>query len=156
VPTYTVHEPHPVADDLDERATRLVFVKEGFAVGAFAIPAVWLLSNRLWLELILYILLSAGLMMLITLLGGSQTEAGWATFLFNLILGLEARNIHRSTLERKGYEVIGVVTGRDLADAERRFLSEWLPETGWTTPVTTVAASPFTPAGRAGPAVVKP
>jgi hypothetical protein len=156
VPTYTVHEPHPVANDLDERATRLVFVKEGFAVGAFALPALWLLSNRLWLELILYILLSVGLMMLITLLGGSQTEAGWATFVFNLILGLEARNIHRSALARRGYEVIGVVTGRDLADAERRFLSEWLPETGWTTAVTTATPSPFTPAGGAGMAVAKP
>jgi hypothetical protein len=156
VPTYTVHEPHPVADDLDERATRLVFVKEGFAVGAFAIPALWLLSNRLWLELIFYILLSAALMMLITLLGGSQAAAGWATFVFNLILGLEARNIHRSTLARKGYELIGVVTGRDLADAERRFLSEWLPEAGWTTAVTTATPSPFTPAGGAGMAVVRP
>lgn len=156
MPTYTVHEPHPLADDADERATRLVFVKEGFAIGAFAIPALWLLSNRLWLELILYMLLSAALMMLIPILGGSQAVAGWTTLVLNLILGLEARNIHRYVLARRGYEVIGVVTGNDLADAERRFLSEWLPETGWTKAVTTAAtASAFVPAGGLGVAVGK-
>jgi hypothetical protein len=146
VQTYTVHEPHPVADDLDERATRLVFVKEGFAIGAFAIPALWLLSNRLWLELIGYILLSVGLMALMTALGVSQALAGWATLAVNLILGLEARNLHRSALARKGYELIGVVTGRDLADAERRFLSEWLPTAGWAKPVETAGKAPFVPA----------
>lgn len=144
MPTYTVHEPQPPASDIDERATRLVFVKEGFAIGAFAIPALWLLVNRLWVELILYLLLSAGLVMLVTTVGGSQAVAGWAAMVANLILGLEARNLHRSALARRGYDVIGVVTGRDLAEAERRFLSEWLPQAGWTEAVST--ASPSAPA----------
>jgi hypothetical protein len=129
VPTYTVHEPHPVAEDIDERATRLVFVKEGFAVLAFAIPALWLLLNRLWLALLLFLVVSVGLAALITYAGGSPTLAAWAMFVLNLIFGFEARNIHRGVLARKGYDVIGVVTGSDLEDAERRFLSEWLPET---------------------------
>jgi hypothetical protein len=130
VQTYTVHEPHPLAESLDERATRLVFVKEGFAIGAFALPALWLLMNRLWLELVLFLLVSAGLAMAIPALGGSPTMSGWAFFVLNLIFGLEARNVHRSALARKGYDLIGVVSGRDLEEAERRFLSEWLPQTG--------------------------
>ena len=153
MPTYTVHEPHPVAEDLDERATRLVFVKEGFAVGAFAVPALWLLLNRLWLELLIYFLVSGGLMALMTTLAGSQA-AGWAAVVLNLILGLEARNIHRSVLARRDYEVVGVVTGRDLADAERRFLSEWLPQAGWAGAVEGATKAPFIPAGGLGTAAV--
>jgi hypothetical protein len=61
-------------------------------------------------------------------------------FLLNLIFGFEARNIRRAMLAARGYDVIGVVTGRDLEDAERRFLSEWLP---------TVSASDGKPAAAA-------
>jgi Protein of unknown function (DUF2628) len=157
VPTYTVHEPHPVAEDTDERATRLVFIKEGFALLAFVIPAVWLLLNRLWLALVLFIVVSVGLVALITSVGGSPAMAAWASFVLNLIFGFEARNIHRGVLARKGYEVIGVVTGRDLEDAERRFLSEWLPEAkasgGGSRPSTTSTQSQTQSRGGSVPAV---
>jgi hypothetical protein len=128
MPTYTVHEPRPVSGTLDERAMRLKFVKEGFAWLAFLIPALWLLLNRLWLELIAYIALTVGLVALLTYTGANQTAIAWAMFFINLAFGFEARNLHRSTLARRGYALIGVVTGRDLEDAERRFLTEWLPE----------------------------
>jgi hypothetical protein len=127
VPTYTVHEPHPVAEDIDERAIRLVFIKEGFALLAFALPALWLLLNRLWLALLLFLVVSIGLVALISYAWDNPMAAAWASFVLNLIFGFEARNIHRGVLARKGYQVVGVVTGRDLEDAERRFLSEWLP-----------------------------
>ncbi len=128
MPTYTVHEPHPIAEDIDERATRLVFVKEGFSLLAFAIPVLWLLLNRLWLMVILFLIVTAAVVAGVTYAGGNATAAGWATMVLNLIFGFEARNVHRGVLSRKGYQVVGVVTGRDLEDAERRFLSEWLPE----------------------------
>ena len=127
MPTYTVHEPHPVADTLDERATRLIFVKEGFAWLAFLSPFLWLLFNRLWREILIYILVTAGIMVLVHYTGGNNTAAGWTLLLTNLVFGFEARNIYRAALAHKGYAVIGVVTGRDLEDSERRFLSEWLP-----------------------------
>jgi hypothetical protein len=140
VPTYTVHEPHPVAGDLDERATRLVFVKEGFSFIAFAVPVIWLLYNRLWLALLLFLLATAGVVMLVASAGGGSSAIGWAVAAVNLIFGFEARNVHRNMLARKGYEVIGVVTGRDLEDSERRFLTEWLPQIG------SIGAKPAGPA----------
>jgi len=130
VPTYTVHEPQPVADDIDERATRLVFIKEGFSILAFAIPVLWLLVNRLWLVLILFVVVTAAVIGGVSYASGNTAMAGWVSFALNLIFGFEARNIHRGVLARKGYDVIGVVTGRDLEDAERRFLTEWLPQAG--------------------------
>jgi hypothetical protein len=128
MPTYTVHEPRPVSGTLDERAMRLKFVKEGFAWLALLIPALWLLLNRLWLELITYLVLAIGLVALLNYADASQEAIAWVMFFINLACGFEARNLHRSALARRGYELIGVVTGRDLEDAERRFLTEWLPE----------------------------
>lgn len=127
MPTYTVHEPHPLADTLDERATRLVFVKEGFAWLGFIAPLIWLLYNRLWREVLILIVIFAASMALVRYAGGNATASGWVMLLINVVFGFEARNIFRRALARKGYEVIGVVTGRDLEDSERRFLSEWLP-----------------------------
>jgi hypothetical protein len=127
VPTYTVHEPQPAAEDLDERATRLVFVKEGFAWLAFLAPALWLLFNRLWWELLAFLVVAAAVVGLVSLAGGNATAIGWAAALLNLAFGFEARNVYRGALARQGYALIGVVTARNLEDSERRFLTEWLP-----------------------------
>jgi hypothetical protein len=102
-------------------------VKEGFAWGGFIAPLLWLLYNRLWRDFFLFILVNTAIIILVQLAGGNATAVGWATALVNLAFGFEARNIHRAALGRRGYTLIGVVTGRDLEDAERRFLSEWLP-----------------------------
>jgi hypothetical protein len=139
VPTYTVHEPQPAADTLDERATRLIFVKEGFAWLAFLAPFLWLLFNRLWREILVYILVTTGIFVLVRYAGGNNAAAGWIMLLINFAFGLEARNIYRAALARKGYAVVGVVTGRDLEDSERRFLSEWLPSANAAPPESTVA-----------------
>ena len=143
MPTYTVHEPHPLADTLDERATRLVFVKEGFAWLGFLVPLIWLLYNRLWREVLILIVIFAASMALVSYAGGNTTASGWVMLLINIVFGFEARNIFRRALARKGYEVIGVVTGRDLEDSERRFLSEWLPTAKSATP----PSAPATPTG---------
>jgi Protein of unknown function (DUF2628) len=128
MPTYTVHEPQPFADDLDERAIRLVFVREGFSWLGFLAPVVWLLYHRLWLDGLLFIVIAAAVVLLVRFAGGNPAAIGWVMLLVNLGFGFEARNVYRAALARKGHALIGVVTGRDLEDAERRFLSEWLPE----------------------------
>jgi hypothetical protein len=128
LPTFTVHEPQPIAADLDERATGLVFVREGFAWLGFIAPALWLLYNRLWRDFLLFILITVVVIALVRFAGGNSAAVTWATLLINLAFGFEARDIYRRALARRGYALIGVVTGRDLEEAERRFLSEWLPE----------------------------
>jgi len=128
VQTYTVHEPRRVTDDAGERATRLVFVKEGFSILALLAPIIWLLLNRLWRELLVYVLLIAAVIGLLSWAGGNETAIGWATFLVNLLFAFEARDLHRGALARKGYTLTGIVSGRNLEDSERSFLREWLPE----------------------------
>jgi hypothetical protein len=94
----------------------------------FIVPPLWLLYNRLWRDLLLFILITAAVIALVRFAGGNSAAVSWATLLINLAFGFEARDIYRRALARRGYALIGVVTGRDLEDAERRFLSEWLPE----------------------------
>lgn len=125
--TYTVHEPSTASATIEDRATRLVFVKEGIALFALFAPVIWLAYNRLWRELLIFLVATFIVVLLVVLAGGNESAVAWATFLINLIFAFEARDIHRRALERKGYMLTGIVTGQNLADSEQRFLREWLP-----------------------------
>jgi hypothetical protein len=127
VQTYTVFEKRVAPEDLLERAGDLVFVKEGFSFWTLIAPAIWLLVNRLWRGLLLYLLLSIGLIVALTELGADEQFLFWGGTVINLIFAFEARDIYRAALERRGYVLRAVVSGRNLAECERRFLQEWLP-----------------------------
>lgn len=127
--TYTVYEKRVAPEDLEERAGELVFVKEGFAFWALPLPALWFLFNGLWRGLFLYLALSVGLVVALTLLGASEEMTFWTTPVLNLIFAFEARDIQRASLERRDYALKGVVSGRNLEESERRFLMEWIPDT---------------------------
>ncbi len=126
--TYTVYEKRVAPEDIEERAGDLVFVKEGFSFWALIVPALWFLLNGVWRGLILYLVLSIALVVALTSLGASDEVLFWSGLVLNLIFAFEARDIHRDTLEHRGYVLRGVVSGRNLEEAERRFLLEWLPE----------------------------
>ena len=51
---------------------------------------------------------------------------GLVVFLIALLVGLEAGTLRRFTLHRRGWKNVGVVTGEDREDAERRFFDAWL------------------------------
>ncbi len=42
------------------------------------------------------------------------------------MIGLEASTLRRFTLRRRGWRNVGVVSGDDLEDAERRFFDAWV------------------------------
>lgn len=125
--TYTVYEKRVASDDMNERATDLEFVREGFTWLALVIPALWFLFHGLWRGLLLYLLLSIVLVSALTELGVSEQIVGFGGFVINLIFAFEARDIQRAALERNGYVLRAVVSGSSLAECERRFIAEWLP-----------------------------
>lgn len=125
--TYTVYERRVPPEDVEERAAELVFVKEGFSLWTLLFAPLWLLVNGLWRALLLYILIVAGISVGLTELGVSEQVIGWANLLINLIFAFEARDLYRGSLERRGYVLKAVVSGRNLAECERRYLMEWLP-----------------------------
>lgn len=124
---YTVHEkPNGPADRI-ERAERLVFVRDGFTWSAAIFGPFWMLAKGLWLVALLYIAASVGLGYGLRWLG---VAPGWLTLgslAVNILLGFEAGSLQRWTLRRRGWQMVGSVTGRTWEECERRFFDGWLP-----------------------------
>ena len=45
----------------------------------------------------------------------------------NLLIGFEADTLRRWALDRSGWRMLGSVSGRTVAECERRFFDGWLP-----------------------------
>jgi Protein of unknown function (DUF2628) len=127
VTLYSVYEPPAEAPDVVARAEALVFVKEGFSWPALFVPGLWLLYQRMWLELIVFVLVFA---LLGWVFGGGaagQTLLGWTSIAIVVLFAFEANNLKGAALERSGYRPVGVAVGRGVDDAELQFLRSWLP-----------------------------
>jgi hypothetical protein len=126
VVTYTVHEPPNGPANHLQSAEELVFVKDGFSWFAALIPAVWLLWKRMWLEFFIFIA-AAGLIAW-AFSAAEASDAGNAILLaIQIVFGFEAGALYSAALERRGWRVVGTVSGRSQEDCERRFLEVWLP-----------------------------
>ena len=123
---YTVHEP-PLrsADDMSD-AGRFIFVRDGFYVWAFLFAPLWMLRYRMWVVLIGYIIVSMSVGILLRPFGVSAGALSVVGLLIGLLVGLEGGTLRRFTLSRRGWKNVGVVTGEDAEDAERRFFDVWV------------------------------
>lgn len=125
---YSVYQPPSMAEDVESRAEGLVFVKEGFSWAALLVPAIWLLYKRMWIEFAVFV----AVLVLLGWLTGSS-EAG-KTLFSSLSLGLfvllafEANDLYGDALERRGYRLAGVASGKSRDEAELQFFRAWLPE----------------------------
>jgi len=138
---YTVHEPPLRPAEASAEPERFVFVRDGFAWGAFLLPPLWMLRHRLWLVLVLYGLAIAGIDAVLRSIGASMFFVGLVGFVTSLLVGLEAGTLRRFTLTRRRWRNVGVVSGDDLEDAERRFFDAWFRKAPGR------AAAPVTPPG---------
>lgn len=124
---FTIHEPPNPAIDRIDRAEAMLFLKDGFNWGAFALGPIWLLANRLWLGLAGYVAVMAALVATFTAL---SLDPGWISLAIvglHAVLGFEAHSLHVASLEQRGWNMIGSVVGAGEADCERRFFEGWLP-----------------------------
>ena len=118
---YTVHAPTK-PDGVAVDPAELVFVKDGFSWPALLIPPVWLIYRRLWLTLLIWLV---AVIVLGTLAGFAGTDASTVVMiLFAFWFALEANGFRRWTLERRRHALVGVVEGRTLEEAERRYFAE--------------------------------
>src|SRR5690348_11000313 len=85
-----------------------------------------MLWHRLWLVLAIYLVISAALDVGLRALGGSLFMLVLVGLLISLLVGLEAATLRRFKLARRHWRNIGVVTGDDPEDAERRFFDAWM------------------------------
>jgi hypothetical protein len=87
-------------------------------------------------------------------LGASLFAMVVAGVLISLLAGLEASTLRRFKLARRHWRNIGVVTGGDLEEAERRFFDAWrqAPLRRPASPPTPAASAPAQPSAAAAPA----
>jgi hypothetical protein len=125
MPVYTVHEPPPPKGRSDADPTRIVFVRDGFSFWAFLLGPVWLIWHGLWLALVGYLGVTAGLHLGLAAAGASGGTRAAVALLVAVLVGLEAQSLRRWTLTRRGWRNVGVVVADDQDVAERRFFDAW-------------------------------
>ncbi len=126
--TFTVHEPpNPEADRID-RADSLEFVKDGFSWLTAIFPPLGFAVSGLWLMAIAYLVFVGALVAALQAAGVSETWLSIIVTAINIYLAFEHSTLKRWDLDRKGWRTHGVVTGKTLAECERRFLESWLPQ----------------------------
>jgi hypothetical protein len=140
---YTVHEPPQRGADALADAERFVFVRDGFYWWAFLLTPFWMLRHRLWLVLVIYLVVVTGLDAALHGVGASAFVTTSVGALISLLLGFEAGTLRRFTLRRRGWRNLGIVSGDDLEDAERRFFDVWLDA---YSPRSSTASNPSPPA----------
>jgi len=127
VVTYTVHEPPQPASDRIDRADELRFVRDGFSWWTALFPPLGFAMKKLWLPLVIYLAAAATLLAALTWMGADATTQTIIFSALALYLGFEVSSIERLMLDRAGWTTLGAVTGRNIADCERRFFETWLP-----------------------------
>jgi Protein of unknown function (DUF2628) len=121
---YAVLAPPPLDGSTRQTPERFVFVKEGFSWLAFFVTIPWLIWRRMWLVLVVYLLLTAALLPLAEMTASPVSAAIF--ILFGILVGLEANNLRRWTLERRGYRFVGAAVGDSMVEAEYRFFAAWM------------------------------
>jgi hypothetical protein len=151
---YTVHEPRSRFADAPLEPERFVFVRDRFSIWAFLFAPLWMLWHRMWLVLLGYIVLSAGLEALAAALGASGFVVGLIGLFISLLVGFEAATLRRLALARRGWKNVGVVSGDDREAAERRYFDAWVREVASRAAAATPA--PSAPAGPMASATIPP
>ena len=149
---YTVHQPPLDSGAAAAEPYGFVFVRDGFSWWAFLLTPFWMLRHRLWLALVVYVLISAAVDVGLRALGASVFPMVLAGLLISLLAGLEAGTLRRFKLTCNHWRNIGVVTGDDLEDAERRFFDVWIRQTPARRPPSPPSAPPSGAAAPAPPA----
>ena len=116
---YTVHAPPAEANPV-----RFAFVKDGFSWPALFLQPLWMLWHRLWVTLLGYV--AAILVIAVVAVYVGDPYATIAAIIAALALAAEGNTIRRLSLEARGWAEVGDAAGRNLEEAELRFIEAWL------------------------------
>lgn len=108
-------------------AERVVFVRERFSWAALFLAPFVLLRYRLWLVFAAYVIVSVMLAVAELRFGLRESVETAVMVGFHVLIALELPSMRIRKLLWLGYEEAGCVVGRDQAEAELRFFSEWTP-----------------------------
>lgn len=127
--TFTIHLPPGGAPRTVAGADTLVFVKDGFVWLAFLFPILWMLFHLMGWPILGYLALVLVAEIILIMLDASDVAMITAALLLQVVFGFEANAVRRWSLKRKGWQLIGVVNGRDLSEAEEKAFDWWLSGT---------------------------
>jgi uncharacterized membrane protein len=122
---YAVFEP-PAGGERLAHAEKIAFVRDGFSWGAFIFGPLWLLWRRLWLPFVVYIVVVGVLSVAVAYLRVGESAGALLALLVALLLGLEGPALRRGGYLRRGWRERGIVVGKGLPEAERRFFDQWV------------------------------
>jgi hypothetical protein len=127
VATFTIHESSEQRADRLDRAEDLKFVRDGFSWLTAIFPPLGFMSRDLWWAVLAYLVFMAALIACLMALHVNDDLVSLIVVALHVYLGFEASTIERWFLN-KGWSMVGAVTGRNLAECERRFFESWLPK----------------------------
>ena len=104
-------------------ADNMVFVKDGFSFPALIIPELWLIWQRMWIPYLGYL----GYRIIVSLiaLALGNVASSLTLFVMAFLFALEANNLRRWSLGRKGWRIVGEAVGRNRNEAEFQFFRDW-------------------------------
>ena len=82
----------------------------------------------MWIELIVFLCLLAGLQFAFGFDRLGQELFGWVALAITTLFAFEANDLRGTNLQRRGYKFAGIATGRDQSQAEQSFFTAWLPQ----------------------------
>ena len=95
-----------------------VLVREGFSWGALLFGPLWLALHRAWVPAVLT---TVGLVLIVLLTDDSLSIALLAAVI--VLLGLSGHDLHRWSLDHRGYLLAQVVAARNELEALERLLN---------------------------------
>jgi len=104
---------------------KVVFLRDGFSIGAFVFGPFWLFWNRayaaagMWLALVTLVAVGGAS------LGVPSAAAALINLALSLALGFEGVRLVTWTLERRGFRESGVVACDNAQEAEEVFFHNW-------------------------------
>ncbi|MCC0016037.1 MAG: DUF2628 domain-containing protein [Rhodobiaceae bacterium] len=146
---YTAHAPTGTRPRSLRDGDAVVFVKDGFSLAAMLVPLFWLLAHRCWWHSLAVLAGAVALGLLVRFHPQYDGAATIVGLLASLLVGLEANGWRRWSLSQRGHDMLGVCSGRDRQECERRFFESWLARDA----ARTVSVSPAAPAVPARPAI---
>lgn len=114
---YSVYLPPHGAKKQGDEFLRLVPDKK--SPWALLIPVLWLLYHRLWMALLVYLVITAFIIMVFSI--NPHPAILYLSALPGLYLLLEGQELVRAKLERKGWNFAGVVEAVNHDEAELRY-----------------------------------
>ncbi len=117
---YTVHvDPLSAADDAGA-----VLVRDGFSWPAALFSVLWALYHGLWEWALVLLVAGAAIGAAAVWLGLDPASQAVVEIGYMALVGWSAGDMRRVALARRGFRLIDVVVGDDLAAAEKRFFRQ--------------------------------